>query len=152
MAHEKFDLRKYLKGHQGEYFYNTSFDAVQFIDIVAFDESEPAIHITYTEISETEPTHIYLNIDGSIVKNGPCVLFPSANLFERYPLMPELAWEMWENSKNVKYFMRTNIELCETHKGIEVIKKDLGINTIYFDTKAQMEQAMKHLIEYIKNI
>lgn len=87
-----FKLSKILKGHEGEKFFSIRYGEVILHDIIN-DECD----------FEVEDNELYAIFDDNfITKSGLAKIYPNSELFEKYPLDPIKAWDIWVNKNNFK--------------------------------------------------
>lgn len=89
----KFDLyTEFLYGHEGETFYTPMCGDVEFDSYDS--ESTLPIYLKNKDCS------LSLQSNGSYRgKSGMCMLFPSKEYYEKYPIDPYTAWSEWKKEE-----------------------------------------------------
>lgn len=83
-------LSEILKGHKGETFFSIKHGMVTLRDTIN-DRCD----------FEIADNNLYLVFDSEfITKSGLAKIYPNSELFEKYPLDPIKAWEMWINKND----------------------------------------------------
>lgn len=93
---EKLDLAKLLKGHEKEEFYNPTYGIMTLISI-----EKGLLEFAYESTGRYFPG-IYFNKYGVIYEGKTKLsLFPSFELYTKYPLNPQKAWQNWIKMKKL---------------------------------------------------
>lgn len=98
---DEFNLLNYIdESIVGIKFYSLLFGSVKFEGIDKFTHSD-----TFKDILCERGNY---NVDGTYSKDGKiCVLWPSLELYQKYPLEPKKAWNEWKESRNQKWRANT---------------------------------------------
>ena len=118
---EEINLVELLKGHEEEKFYSPMFGEVKFIGIVEnVCEKLYLVKIKYFEYGSYDCEYT-IESNGCGSKGGRCILYPTEELYLKYPLNPYLAWMEWDKENNKKtpktwseYLNHPNCEITST--------------------------------------
>lgn len=134
---KELNLCELLKGHEGERLFYTPMGDVIYFGI-EINLSVKSIIIKQTRDSAL--THC-IRSDGRLGKKGECLLFPSRELWEQYPLEPYKAWMKWKEEQK-KYALYIDMAHSDGKQSF------VSSKTYYFRTPAVRDKC----IEVIKAI
>ena len=141
MRNNKINLTELLKGCEEEEFYSRCFGPLKFINI-----REDNILIFRKKNSEV----ILYPFNGKYDTYGEVDLFPSKELYEKYPLDAYTAWMEWK-FKRQRYIIKVNF--VSEYIDSDGDKSSEGIiDEIRFSSKAKMDKAFNELWQRINTI
>lgn len=142
MEEKELNLCELLKGCEGETFYSDVFELVILTKVNLVGNF---LTINWNRLE------LNLYSSGSKVKGNRCILWPSEELYEKYPLDPYSAWMEWKEARKPK---RWRAEIGEIYwrisaKGNTSVTEEYNTETDdycynygnYFRTKEEAEQA-----------
>lgn len=124
------DLRKILKGHEGEKFYSPVFGELQLNSA----NGSPL----YFE-SALECCSFDINPDGSYVKGQDVCIWPSRELHHEYPCEPERAWRLWDKKVNTP---KSYEQIARTILGHDVIGDLVTLNDRHYEKLKALNKLM----------
>lgn len=102
MENKELNLCEFLKGYEGEKVYTLVYGPAYFDTINSISK----IIITFIDGGI-----VSLTSSGKVLENcGTTILFPSKELYEKYPLDPYSAWVEWKEKKEKKKRWRAVID------------------------------------------
>lgn len=89
-----------LQGYEGQEFWSPIWGNVLLkeIDLSNNCRSQPLLRVIIENVRIPRNLTATGKLDYSVEKTGRCILWPNVEAYEMYPLDPEKAWELWENS------------------------------------------------------
>lgn len=96
MEEKELNLYELLKDCAGEEFYSLTNGKIRFIKTL---ENNLLVFQGFSRVVFNQYGYLFSLHDGS----AKCLLYPSLNLYEKYPLNPKKAWEEWsyERRRNI---------------------------------------------------
>ena len=146
-------LAEFLKGHEGETFYHLLYEKevkltnINLTDTNEVDEDGDSIFTPsgiYYNLGENYGIE-YIRIDGRWDSSGKglILLYPSRELYLKYPLDPVKAWMTWKNGLSSKeYELKVSVNINEESYQ-ECIK---------FSSKKEVTQILTKIKEFFRNL
>lgn len=143
MEEKELDLCEFLKGCEGQEFYSI-IDGPVKLDQIMLDTNYPLVfRVLHTgECATYNKFGYYRN---SLV--GTPILFPTQDLYRRYPFNYKKSWEEWKEMNKVKYEISLTYSLREKNSFHENIR-DLVFE---YNTLENAEKAIKEVEEILRN-
>lgn len=159
MEEKELNLCELLKGCEGEEFYSNAYGEVTFVDFIKHSIHGDLIYIKWHEYEEYY-CDAYLFPNGRESSKGMCILWPSKELYQKYPLDPKKAWKVWAEARKSKrwraekdeyfYLITTGGEVGSVQDTYSDYYNDLYKLGNYFRTKEEAQQAAEAVKETLE--
>lgn len=130
-----FNLCKILKPYVGKYFYCTAFGKVR---LEAVGNVLTIRLVGLDDFDDDDEKIKYISFDGSYLRLGVCILYPTEELYLKYPLDPFIAWMTWLQEETFVSEINESVQ--------EYIQSELGDLT----TSEKLKDIKKHIFEGMK--
>lgn len=145
MTSTELNLTELLKGCEGEMFWSQIWGEVILNRLHPDNNNghQPLVSIKFpnSKLSRNITADGYLSYGE---RYGYCILWPSKELYEEYPLDPYSAWMAWKKSRELGYKLAIEFTIEHTEDGIMTQEYD------DFSCMFRSEQRAQQAIEIVK--